>query len=45
MRARLARHAVILSLVVAALAAGGAAQWSGGASALEAPAAAGIALR
>lgn len=43
MRARLARHMVILSLVVAALAAGGAAQWSAGASALEAPA--GIALR
>jgi hypothetical protein len=45
MRARLARHAVILSLVVAALAVGGAAQWSAGASAQQPPAPGAIALR
>jgi hypothetical protein len=45
MRARLARHAVILTLVIAALAAGGATQWSGAASAANAPASAGVSLR
>jgi len=45
MGARLARHAVVLSLVVAALAAGGAAQWSAGASAPPMPASVGVALR
>jgi hypothetical protein len=45
MRARLARHAVILSLVVAAVAAGGAAQWSASAGAAQSPASAGVALR
>jgi hypothetical protein len=45
MRARLARHAVVLTLVVAALAAGGAAQWSAGASAPQFPASVGVALR
>ncbi len=45
MRARLARHAVILSLVLGALAAGGAAQWSAGGSAHHAPAPFGVALR
>ncbi|HEY7063591.1 MAG TPA: hypothetical protein VII06_19080 [Chloroflexota bacterium] len=45
MRARIARHAVVLSLVVAALAASGAAQWSGSAHVLPLIGAAGIALR
>ena len=45
MRARLARHAVILSLVIAAVAAGGAVQWTEGASAAVAPASAGVVSR
>ena len=45
MRARLARHAVILSLVIAALAAGGANQWSATAGASSAPASAAVTLR
>ncbi|HLH26645.1 MAG TPA: hypothetical protein VK066_29330 [Chloroflexota bacterium] len=45
MRARLARHAIILSLVLAAVAAGGAAQWAGGAAAVQVPAPVGVALR
>jgi hypothetical protein len=45
MRARIARHAIVLSLVVAALAAGGAVQWSAGATAPQFPASVGVALR
>ena len=45
MRARLARHAIILSLVVAALAASGVAQWPAADSAPAPTAPVGVALR